>query len=500
MPILDRTPLTASDKTNLLLKTAACQDHGVITLLSKEFSISRKAVYSARNTMNSALSSLIEDPEVPQCITSVHIDEPQLQRAIVALTITAPNSIRSIETLIPTLFPSCKVSYGYIQNIIVQAQQNAAEFNKSVSLVKIKSCALDEMFSQGDPVLAGVCLDSGYLHSLSHQQQRDGGTWEKVLDEAKHQGMQPSHVVKDGATGMAKGVKSVFPNAEQRDDAFHALYIARKEVGKLENRAYRHIEKEEGCEKTLRKANDDNRRSLAMKLSWASSKCTDAIDDYEHSEKALKTLHSALGCICPESGLLMNSDQAKQLLSQAAQWFREIERYNFKKVAKYIENRLEGLTFATEALYQKLMLLSGEYSEHQVVLGCKFIEKKQQLVKTYKQERQILMNSMFKDYGRLRAFMSKSDIVALVVKIELLMRSRHRASSAVEGFNATLRTYLYVRKGVNQGFLDLFQAWYNLRERRWGRNKGTSAYDMLTGGKTKDWLTLLGFPPSEINH
>ena len=196
----------------------------------------------------------------------------------------------------------------------------------------------------------------------------------------------------------------------------------------------------------------------------------------------------------------MNSDQAKQLLSQAAQWFRGIERYNFKKVAKYIENRLEGLTFATEALYQKLMLLSGEYSEHQVVLGCKFIEKKQQLVKTYKQERQILMNSMFKDYGRLRAFMSKSDIVALVVKIELLMRSRHRASSAVEGFNATLRTYLYVRKGVNQGFLDLFQAWYNLRERRWGRNKGTSAYDMLTGGKTKDWLTLLGFPPSEINH
>jgi hypothetical protein len=110
MPILDRTPLTASDKIDLLLKTAACQAHGAITLLSKEYSLSRKAIYSARNAMNCALFSLVEDPEVPECITSVHIDEPQLRRSIVALAITAPNSIRSIETLIPTLFPSCKVS------------------------------------------------------------------------------------------------------------------------------------------------------------------------------------------------------------------------------------------------------------------------------------------------------------------------------------------------------------------------------------------------------
>jgi hypothetical protein len=45
--------------------------------------------------------------------------------------------------------------------------------------------------------------------------------------------------------------------------------------------------------------------------------------------------------------------------------------------------------------------------------------------------------------------MSKPDIVGLMVMVESLMRSRHWASSAVEGFNATLRTYLYVRKGVN---------------------------------------------------
>ena len=70
--------------------------------------------------------------------------------------------------------------------------------------------------------------------------------------------------------------------------------------------------------------------------------------------------------------------------------------------------------------------------------------------------------------------------------IEEVLHQRHRASSAIEGFNAALRPYLYVHKGATkraraasgtQGFLDLFRAWFNLRTRRWGRHKGTSAHE-----------------------
>ena len=70
----------------------------------------------------------------------------------------------------------------------------------------------------------------------------------------------------------------------------------------------------------------------------------------------------------------------------------------------------------------------------------------------------------------------------------------HRASSAIEGFNAALRPYLYVHKGVTQGFLDLFRAWFNLRTRRWGRHKRTSPHQCLTGQRVGDWFTLLGYP------
>jgi len=81
----------------------------------------------------------------------------------------------------------------------------------------------------------------------------------------------------------------------------------------------------------------------------------------------------------------------------------------------------------------------------------------------------------------------------LLAIIQKLLEQRHRASSAIEGFNAALRPFLYVHKGVTQGFLDLFQAYFNLRKRRWGRHKGTCAYEQVTGEPVTDWLTQLGY-------
>ena len=176
MPILNRTPLSSSDKLDLLARSAILQAHGDVTALSAEFGISRKAVYTARGAAQAAFDALVKVQHEPDCIATLDVDVPHLRRSIVALTITAPNSIRSIEALIPLLYPGCKVSYGYIQGVIAEAQQNAADFNRTVPLSAIRSGAVDEMFSQGDPVLAGVDLDSGYLFCLSHEQQRDAKT------------------------------------------------------------------------------------------------------------------------------------------------------------------------------------------------------------------------------------------------------------------------------------------------------------------------------------
>ena len=128
------------------------------------------------------------------------------------------------------------------------------------------------------------------------------------------------------------------------------------------------------------------------------------------------------------------------------------------------------------------------------------IERKRKIKKMNQWKRRHVAIEMAGAYYLLGVELDKTGITELTGKIEKLLQTRHMASSAIEGFNATLWTYLYARKGVNQGFLDLFKAWYNLRERRNGSRKGISAYESLTGKCVNDWLTLLGFPPSKITH
>ncbi len=104
-------------------------------------------------------------------------------------------------------------------------------------------------------------------------------------------------------------------------------------------------------------------------------------------------------------------------------------------------------------------------------------------------------------YHHIYNALSEKEADTLMVQVEGSLGKRHRASSAIEGFNSLLRPYMYVRKGVSQGFLELFKAWHNLRIRHNSdKYKDTSAYEVLTGKPAGDWLTRLGFPPSTTTH
>jgi len=500
MPILDRTSLSSSDKRDLLAKTAACQAHGDISFLSKEFKLSRQSIYRTRDQVNASLDELLADNKPSDHIITVGVDVAQLRRAIITLAITAPNSIRAIEEQIPLLYPGCKVSYGYIQGVIIEAQVNAKKFNQGVSLSNINSVALDEMFSQGDPVLAGIDLDSGFLFSLSHELLRDGETWARVLNEAKSQQMQPAHVVKDGAKGIAKGVKDVFENTEQRDDVFHAIYLAGKAKLLLEHRAYRHITTEFEAQKSYNKSTVQNKKSKAKSLDWAKKKCVDAVKKYSFAERAVQKLRAAFFSIHLKTGELLTGEASQQLLTEAITLLRQTESYQCLSVARYVENRMVGLTLACINLHERLAQLCGEYSKTSVSLACRFFERKRKLKKMSPWQRKAVTIEMLGAYKLIYSELDEKTADELMAKISQMLATRHMASSVIEGFNATLRCYLYVRKGVNQGFLDLFQAWHNLRARRWGRHQGTSAYEVLTGKKIIDWLTLLGFPTSKLPH
>ena len=79
---------------------------------------------------------------------------------------------------------------------------------------------LDEMFSQGKPVLGAVDLASGYLFGAWLSPTCDGEAWAEWLRAGQAQSVVLPVVVKDAARGIAAGV---YPHAEQRHGRFCAL-------------------------------------------------------------------------------------------------------------------------------------------------------------------------------------------------------------------------------------------------------------------------------------
>lgn len=473
--------------------------HGAISDLSREFGISRPTLYEARDTASTVLEAHFRTPQPHGDPVHVLVDQAQLERATVALRAMSPNSIRAIQDLLPILYPGVAPSFGKIQSITARAEAEAAKFNRRIDLSRIASAALDEMFSQGDPVLAGVDLDSGYLFGLSLRASRSGADWAEVLGYARAQGLDLSVVLKDAGAGIDAGVRKVFPDAERRDDCFHALYEMNKVQRQLEQKAYAAIALEHEEEKklgTIRAKEKPERAEQKRKIATASKHCLNAIERYERFAAAKHKAHEAMQYIDVNSGKLRSGEQTRSMIEAAADEMQRIDYAKSKKVARYLRNRAPGLSLAIADLYTRLQALFPLYTPDAVCLACLILH----LLGSVRQ-RSVPLPPNERTRHLLGAFASLKDLLGektdeLLAAVEALVEKHHRASSAIEGFNAALRPHLYVHKGVTQNFLELFRAYYNLRTRRSGRHQGTSPHQCLSGSPVNDWLSLIGFPPS----
>ena len=488
MTVLQRTDLTTSQKIQCAAAAVAGQHaHGSKTALSERYEISRPTVYAVGAAAQSVLRSHFETPLLQGAAVDVRVDDAQLRRAVVALRVLAPNAIRPIEDLVPLLYPGVKVSYGTIQQMLVEAEGRAARFNAQVSLGGVEAGALDEMFSQGEPVLAGVDLDSGYLFGLSLSATRDGEAWAELLREGQAQGLGLSVVVKDAAKGIAAGVSEVFPRAEQRDDCFHVLYEMHKVRRRMERRAYAAIDREGealGRLGKIRAYDKERRRKAKRELSSARRGCAEAIGRFDAFEAALDTLRGALECVDIATGELHRPEHMQALIEGVARRIESLGVGKCAKLAKYLRNRAPGLVLAQKSVLPRLEALAEPWSVQAVSLGCICWYLVRELHKRPAHaRRRALSRHLLGAYGALQDRLGPES-ASLLEAVEAVLHQRHRASSAIEGFNAALRPYLYVHKGATQGFLDLFRAWFNLRTRRWGRHKGTSAHECLTGQRS----------------
>jgi len=499
---LKQTSLPTPQKTQLAAGALSGQGtYGTITDLSQQYGVSRPTVYSAGETADAVLTRHFEEAESGGRF--VLVDERQLERAVGALRGESPNSIRAIETLLPILYPGVKMSFGKIQSTLIEMEKRAAAYNQQVDLSNITAGALDEMFSQGSPVLAGVDLDSGLLFSLALRESRGKDDWVEVLQAAQKQGLNLEKVVKDAAQGIAAGVSEVFPDAEQRDDCFHALYKMGRIRIYLERRAYgaiSHLDDALAKLAKVKKSGRGNLKKCFRALKDARVYCAKTLKIHDDYEVATREAMEAMTFIKLDTAHILTAKEMEDGIEAAALKMLEIPHNHCITVGKYIRNRAAGLALYMTELNENLTALAERHGDSAVRLAC-LIDRLSHDLKCQirpwnrRGDKQHLLGAL----AMLHDAAGKNTD-AVLDDVNDVLQHRHRASSAIEGFNAALRPFLYVQKGVSSGFLELFQAHYNLKKRRWGRHKGTSAHEVLTGEKVGDWLSMLGYPPpSTIN-
>lgn len=501
MTDLSRTDLQTSRKVELAVLSLATQgEYGSVTELSKDFEVSRPTIYDVQQTTAEVLERHFEAND--ETISTPHViivDEAQLRRAVVALRMEGPNAIRPIEDLIPILYPGLRVSYGKVQGICAEAERRAAAFNKDTDLTAITAAAVDEMYSQGAPVLAGVDLVSGYLFALALRSSRGADDWAEVLRPCRDKGMELKKVVKDAAQGIAAGVSEVYPNAEQRDDCFHAQYEMGKVFFGLERKAWGAIAKVEEAKANIekcRRTGRGNRKKLNGKLSAATRRCNKVLERHDQFERAMRRAQEAMEVVDRCDGTLRSAAWIQSELEAAAQQMMALKARKCRKVGLYLSNRAPGLASHARELADHMDVLISFWGRDAVESACLIHRLLSDLGHRHlafrKWEAREKLGHAYSQLQQQAGHYAE----AVLADVDLVMGFRHRASSAIEGFNAALRPHLYVHKGVSQGFLELFRAHHNLKTRRWGRHKGTSAHELVTGQEVDDWLTMLGYPPS----
>jgi len=198
-------------------------------------------VYTKAEQGRTALAREYDPQASGKIYATVEVDEATLQRAIVSCYVEGPNSVRDTQALVMAFY-GIHVGYGKVHAILAEASKCAATFNRSVPLSGVRVAALDELFSQGDPVFAGLDLDTDYLFLLEHHDGRSGDDWAGALGKRKVQGLALETVVKDAGTGLAAGVTEAFPQAQQRDDTFHAIHRLKQVQQWLEKKGWAAME------------------------------------------------------------------------------------------------------------------------------------------------------------------------------------------------------------------------------------------------------------------
>jgi hypothetical protein len=445
-----------------------------VTEIAQECGTNRQFVYSQK----ARVKRLVEPDEKTSKYPCVILDKQAIKKIIVGCMLICKGSTEDTQRFFDWVFDT-GISIGKISATINEAASKAEEWNSSVDLGDIKTGANDEIFQSNSPVLVGTDPLTTFTYMMEQADSRDSTTWGyHFLEKEKHQNLNLETSVNDGGTGLRKGLKDAYPEAEIQLDTFHTERDISKAVLASERSAYKDIEKEE---KLLKKAIKKETSENLQKYEEAVSKTNKSINAYD----TLRLLYVWIIELLSIGGYFYceRVDLFKFIISEIEKL--QIKNGYLEKAIKFIkENLCEILNFVKMA---------------EISMGKLAVKENIPVETLRKMWKQLRYSYKSAEYNYLEADIGSSlgsrynDIRN---KFDMFIAKTVRASSIVECINSLIRPYLFLKKAVPGKFLALLQFYFNTRKYRRSRKPervGKSPVEMLTGNNYPNPLAILGY-------
>ncbi len=474
--------INANQRKALALKII--EHKNPISLIANEHQVSRKFLYEQKSKATDAINNAFAKPEKNDDVLFwMPVTKEWLTQWILCLLLNCKSSFRGVIKTFEDMF-DLQTSIGTVENVAKNAVMKAQAINAKQTLNHVRIGANDELFHQNKPVLAGVDTVSLYCYLLAQEQSRDSDTWGVHLLDLEKQGFNPERIIADDGDGLRAGQKIACPHIPCDGDNFHLSKMLIECRRFFRNRLKSAVTYCDSMESKFAKAKQKKKgnkfsrkfflaKQHANKIHYLSQSIDTLVSWMEHD-----VLSKAGPCL----------ETRMELYDFIVDEFRKLEKqhpHRIKSVRTTLKNQRDSQLAFVEVLHEKFQEIAEQYqcSLYTVWQLCELQRYSKNCPQYYEKA-----NPLRRRLHQQFYFLEQAVIEA--------MNNTERTSSAVENFNSRISPYLFLRKEVGHGYLDLLRFYLNhapfMRSAKTER-VGKSPAEILNGKSHPHWLEMLGF-------
>jgi predicted DNA-binding protein YlxM (UPF0122 family) len=492
-----RDDISSEERAQISIEVLASnREWGKVVELAESYEVSRKTIYDiagkGQQVLVAGMGPGAHGPSQGEKL--IKVDRNRLVRGSVVLTEVGVSQ-RDVSICLGELLDT-KPSPSWVNGELAKVEKAAATVNQTWRPQIEETLSGDEIYANGQPNLLVVGNDSLYIYALSRQPDCDGETWGCTLLD----GPDCPQFASDGGTGLAAGVKAAGVEVHQLDWD-HLLRPMWGQVARLEKAAYAALEQVEERAALFERTKTEKRLQQHLnqweQLNHSAAK---KVEQFDAFYQIARQVDDWFALIDWQSGHLPQVTTGINQLQALAEPLQDWSGRIYQKLKTNLKNWAAALFSYQPVLSQALQPLQTHFGDEAIAALARMWQieadfKRRPFSPLEQQRRQTLWADSL---DQALALLGEPQLWTARDQLSQVLGRSWRGSMLAECVNSLLRPILDGRQHTDQGCLELFRFFHNVRPFKRGKRAGFSPAQLVGLDVSDDPLLLLGLDPKVL--